>query len=309
MAIICVALLLCKKRGVWPYIRQIIIVILLFAINLRIMIPDDEVETEIRDIDAYVLFVVDDTISMLGDDMDGGGYRLDAVKRDCAYIIDELNGAKFAVVSFNNEANILSPYSSDGRFTNSVINGIYPLDDLYAKGSTLNVAYDSMEEMLKVAGEKRDNGAKVIVFFISDGEITKEGDKLKSFEGLEEYIDDGAVLGYGTKEGGNMYLVGLYESEASLVMDTSSYPSKPAVTKLDEGNLKDLADDLGIDYVHMTKQKQINDKLDQIINETLSSASGSSMQGYDETYYYFAAMLAIMLFVDFICSKVEEKYV
>ena len=68
MAIFCVALLLFKRKGIVPYIRQIVVVLLLFVINLRIMVPD---ETKISDppkVDAYVLFVIDDTIKAAIDD-------------------------------------------------------------------------------------------------------------------------------------------------------------------------------------------------------------------------------------------------
>lgn len=47
MAIICIALAIFKRKGKFAYIRQIIMIILLFMINLRMMIPTDvEVSTK-----------------------------------------------------------------------------------------------------------------------------------------------------------------------------------------------------------------------------------------------------------------------
>ena len=66
MAIICIALAFFRRKGTFNYIRQIAIIVLLFIINLRIMVPDYDAETIKRKID--VLFVVDNTISMQAED-------------------------------------------------------------------------------------------------------------------------------------------------------------------------------------------------------------------------------------------------
>lgn len=96
-------------------------------------IPSSNVETSVRKLDTYVLFVVDDTISMLAQDYAGDTERLTAVKKDCEHIVDEMDGAKFAVITFNNSANLISPYSDDSNFAKSVLDSIYPLDSLYAR--------------------------------------------------------------------------------------------------------------------------------------------------------------------------------
>ena len=75
MAIICVALLIVKRKGIRPYIRQIIIIALLFVINLRIMIATDDVKIETQDIDANILFVIDNTICMVAVDCEDATER------------------------------------------------------------------------------------------------------------------------------------------------------------------------------------------------------------------------------------------
>ena len=71
MAVISVVLLLLKRKGVAAYIRQIVIVALVFLINLRIAIPDGTVTKRNQTMEARVIFVVDNTISMLARDYDG----------------------------------------------------------------------------------------------------------------------------------------------------------------------------------------------------------------------------------------------
>lgn len=299
MAIICVAILLFKRRGVFPFIRQIIVVLLLFLLNLRILIPDANMTVTQDNLDAYVLFVVDDTISMVAEDYNGGS-RMDAVKNDCAHIIDELQGARFAIISFNNDSQVMTPYSDDTTFAKSVINSIQPLQEFYATGTTLNVCKDDMIDML-VRAKESDSG-NVYVFFISDGEITSD-EELDSFDDAKEYVDGGAVLGYGTEEGGNMHLLN-YMDEMELVMDNRDWSNpQPAVSKLDEDNLRDIARDLGVEYIHMTKQQKVNDVLDEIKDSAISQTVEKVEKNYHETYYWFAIPIAFMMIWEFVLLK------
>ena len=304
MSIICVALLILKRRGIFPFIRQIIMVILLFVLNLRIMIPSDKIETEVMDMDAYVLFVVDDTISMIAEDYDGENPRLDAVKADCEYIIDELYGARFGVISFNNTSHINSPYTNDSNYATSVIKAIYPLDQYYAKGTSMNICLEDAEKMLETASKKNDGNAKVIMFFISDGEINND-EELESFRSLSKYVDGGAVLGYGTEDGGQMHLQSLYESEPVLIT-SNSFPYDAAVSKIDESNLKQIAKDIGVDYVHMTEQSDVDDVIDDILDNVMVESENGETVGYEDIYFYFAGALAVMLLIEFVCYKRRE---
>lgn len=258
MLILCVGMAFLKRRKRSAYIRQIAAIILIFLINLRIMVPSSNVETSVRKLDTYVLFVVDDTISMLAQDYAGDTERLTAVKKDCEHII-------------------------------------YPLDSLYARGSSMNVCIDVMTDTLKRAKEKNDGN--VVVFFISDGEITND-DRLKSFDGAKKYIDGGAVLGYGTKEGGNMYVKSYYDDRKELLEDTSDYPYKPAVSKIDEDNLKKIADDLGVDYINMNDGSAL-DKVVEKSRGTAESTDKGKTIGYVDIYYLFAALFAGLVVYEF----------
>lgn len=297
MTILCVALLLLKRKGIIPYIRQIAIIVLIFVINLRIMVPDGNVKGKTKQVDAYVLFVVDNTISMLARDYNGETERLTAVQEDCAYIIDELYGAKFSVISFDNNANLLSPFTDNADYAKSVVNSIYPMGELYARGSSMNICKDLLIDTLKTAKEKKNGN--VIVFFISDGEITN-GDSLESFKETADYIDNGAVLGYGTKEGGEMYVQSYFDEKPVVIEDTSTYPYKTAKSKIDENNLEQIADDLGVNYVNMNKRADIDKILKDIKNDSKVSITDTDMTGYADIYYIFVIPLLLLLLYEFI---------
>ncbi len=304
MSILCVGMICLKKRSKIAYIRQIIAIVLVFLINLRIMVPSNNVSSSSQTLDTYVLFVVDDTISMLARDYDGDTERLTAVKKDCSDIIDELDGAKFAVISFNNNANLVSPFTNNSQYAKDVIGSLYPIEEMYAEGTSMNVSIDMMTDTLKRAREKADGN--VVVFFISDGEITNE-EKLKSFKSAAKYVDGGAVLGYGTSEGGNMYVKSYYTDREELLEDTSSYPRKPAVSVIDEKNLKSIASDIGVKYINMNDSTNIDSTISKIKKESVSESKDGKVTGYADIYYIFAAMLVVVMMWEFVDIRRKSR--
>ncbi|MGN0401477.1 MAG: VWA domain-containing protein [Acetatifactor sp.] len=296
MTVLAIMMLLCKRKGIFAYIRQIIIVLLLFAINLRPMLPGDGVKSGQKATDVRVLFVIDNTISMLAEDYDGKGRRIDAAKEDCAYIVEKLEGATFGIISFYNEAGVLSPFTDNSEHIINSIAALNPPEQLYARGSSLNTPKKLMLAFLKQAKEKAEG--KVILFFVSDGEIT-DNSRLTSYKELESYIDGGAVLGYGTETGGKMHTYSYYDDTEELVMNTSVYPYEPAVSRLDEDNLKKLAEDMDIAYVHMTAQDRVDKVLKEIKENqnTFLSDDGDEegLAGAKDIYIYFAIPLLLML--------------
>ncbi|MBQ9609543.1 MAG: VWA domain-containing protein [Lachnospiraceae bacterium] len=294
MAVICVCFLLLKRQGKYNFIRQIIIVILLFVINLRPMIENGEIPGVTQKVD--VLFVVDNTISMLAEDYNGEDRRIDAVKKDCMYIVNELPAANYSVIILGNEAKKAIPYTNDINMFEQVIYSLNGQTKLYARGTSLNTAINVMEEDLD---NERDNYQ--IVFFISDGEMNSK-DSLSSYSKLEKYIDDGAVLGYGTTSGGPMK-VNSYPGDDTPpeYIYEDYYRKNKSLSKIDENNLSKIADDMGIEYIHMTSQSQINNKLSDIkadINK-LGYETGTK-KGYKDIYYFFVIPLVLLLIFDFL---------
>lgn len=311
MAVLCVGLLFLKRKGWAAFIRQLLIVILLFAINLRLMIPNEQMKVEEQDRSLYVLFVVDDTISMVARDMKGEEGRLSAVKRDCEYIVDELQGAKFSVISFNNNVSVLSPYTSNSDHIKNTINAIYPLEEMYARGTTLNKPKEIMLSLLKDTYAKEDG--KVILFFISDGEITDDS-KLESYAELKEYVDGGAVLGYGRTQGGKMFVRNFFDDEEELVTVPGVYPPEPAISKLDEKNLKQLADDMGITYLQMLETSKVDatlekiKKLEQSMPKSVEKKTVTkSVTGATDLYYLFVIPLMLLMIWEAIVWIVKKE--
>ena len=300
MVIICLILLIFISKNKFTAIRQIIMIILIFVINLRIMIISKDVEVMSTNLD--VLFVIDNTMSILAEDYGNNNTpRLEAIKNDCNYIIDRLNGSKFSIITFNNNSQILTPYTKDVSLTKDSINMIGTLDKYYAKGSTLNTPLENMQKQLE-SSKETDKTRKRIVFFISDGEITSEDESLKSFSSIKKLTDDGVVLGYGTENGGYMKVKNMYTETEAYLEDTSNYNYEKAVSKIDEKNLKSIAKDIGIDYIHMESQIKIKDKINEIEKFAKKNINEKS-SNYIDTYYILTVPLAILLLYEFINYK------
>lgn len=299
MIVICVVLLLFFRRKVWRIILQVLMVAILFIINLRPMIETDGAIVATTDTD--VLFVVDNTISMLAEDYNGTGRRIDAVKEDCKHIMELLPGARYSVISFGNDARRVIPYTNDAGLAEQAIKTLNGQSQYYATGTNMSVAIPVMKEALAV----KDTTTR-IVFFISDGEITDKK-PLQSFAELAPLIDGGAVLGYGTEEGGPMKVTAFVgdTSGGEYLEVLEGYEYVPAKSKIDEETLQKISGELGVDYIHM----QTSEDADMLI-EGLKSIEGlldgdgtTTTKGYADIYFYFLIPLIILFLVDYIFYK------
>lgn len=302
MAIICIFFLLMKRKGVGNYIRQILIIVLLFVINMRVMVRDGNVPSIMPKVD--ILFVVDNTISMLAEDYGADdGRRIDAVREDCRYIAEQFPGSSFSVVKFDDTVEMMMPYTVDANMAIETIGLLKGPSQYHAQGTSLNRIMENLEDILD---DERKNFK--IVFFISDGEALKDK-KLQSYDGIKKHVDAGAVLGYGTQKGGPMIPIDPYDTEEEqtyLYYYDDNYNEHLAISKIDEGNLKSIASDLGVDYVHMTKQSEINGVIKSIQGEVSNlemQEDTESKEGYKDTYYWVVIALIVLLAIDFVCYR------
>ena len=176
---------------------KICIIILLFIINLRFMIPNGESMT--INSDLSVLFVIDTSVSMRALDYNVDKERFEGVVNDCCYIVNELANSKFSIITFGDTSQKIIPFTTDTDMVQAELKSISLEDDYYAKGSSMNIVKDILENTLKEENERQKGNTKFIVFFVTDGEITKDDETLESFESIRKYIFNGAVMGYGTR--------------------------------------------------------------------------------------------------------------
>lgn len=267
-------------------LRVALVLILLFLINLRIMEKKYNATVEMKNLD--VLFVVDTTMSMWAEDYDGKDTRMEGVLKDTEYIIDELTGSNFGLIRFDNRAQVLCPFTQDHETVKDAFSTIKMPDKYYAKGSSLNTSYDEMKKLLESSNQKA--GRLTILFFISDGEIT-DGSSLMSFKDLEPLVDSGAVLGYGTDNGGRM-------QGSTFYYLTDPETGKDALSKIDESTLKSLAGELDLDYIHMTSTANVKYIVDSIKSGSSLTVEKSDSVSYEDTYFMYAIPLLILMGIE-----------
>lgn len=276
------------KRKLFFTIRLFIVIVLIFCVNLRTMVPHKETKINTKNLD--VLFVVDNTLSMWADDGVYGDTRMEDTQEICGDIMDDLEGANFGIVQFANFGMVLSPFTQDSSLVKDALSTMAPPDPYYAVGTSFEEAHDTMEELLASSDKKDDR--KTIVFFFSDGESTVDEDDIDAaFSDLADYIDNGAVIGVGTQRGGSM------EFEDEYVEDSHG---EIAVTKIDEDSLNRIADNLGLDYYYCEEDELIEGKTYDILRIAKDVISDSDLVTYNDTYYIYLYPLLGMLLLEVI---------
>ena len=143
-----------------------------------------------------------------------------------------------------------------------------------------------------ISSSKKE-GRLTIVFFISDGEKTSN-EEVVSFAGLEQYVDGGAVLGYGTEKGGKMY----DDDTHRFIQDSTT--GQDAVSKYDEANLKKLSEELNIDYIHMEKPENVSYLIDAIKSGSTKHIENSDNISYEDQYFIYVYPLIALLVLELV---------
>ena len=197
--------------------------------------------------DADVLFVVDTTGSMGAEDYDGDHQRFEGVRADIMDLVDAFRGAHFALVTFDTTERIVVPWTTDVGAFETAVSLLRQERTMYARGSRLDRPIDAMARLVP---RTEDGSRYSVAFYLSDGEQTADGGP-PDFRSLAPSIAAGAVLGYGSVEGGRMRIyTGRDSTLDQFIQDPET--GDDAISRIDEEMLRGIADDLGVDYLHRT---------------------------------------------------------
>jgi Ca-activated chloride channel family protein len=237
--------------------------------------------SEARRAAADVLFVVDTTSSMAALDYRVDSPRLDGVRADIVELAAEFPGAHFSLVRFDSQARLELPWTTDLGAIETAVSVLRQERAVFSRGSQLDLPLQVIDEQLPRPSATSDDGYSII-FYFSDGEVRRSPDTeeavvdrrtgvilpddesqqgISSFAELAADVDGGAVFGYGTPEGAPM--LQFFGNDAMFVSADAAVPASPyvqdfatgqtAISRLDEGNLVEIANDLGVPYVHRSE--------------------------------------------------------
>lgn len=255
-------------------VRRLVAVLLLGVAALGPAIPGGTTKEIRSDVDVFI--VMDTTTSSNAEDYGDGRTRLDLMKQDLRSVVEQYGGARYSLITFDSAAQVRVPLIADPDALLSLADTLQVEITDYSQGSTPYQANDLLAERLQSSRKEHASRVRVVVY-MGDGEQTATVDGAQSFSAAKGLFDAGAVLGYGTAQGGPMrennpeiFVDDQYDelySDPNAPPSTPPQPdpsaspteppylidpatSQPAISKIDETVLKKIASDLGVGYQH-----------------------------------------------------------
>ncbi|QMU96821.1 VWA domain-containing protein [Microbacterium esteraromaticum] len=275
------------SRGIWALRLGMIVVV--FAMLLRPGIPGGTSQTLATDTD--VVIVVDTTASIVAEDWAGDRPRIDGVRGDVQAIVDEYPGARFALISFDAAAQLRLPLTTDATALMSSLDVMRPEVTDQSRGSSIGTANRMLADTLSAAAEASPERGRM-VFYLGDGEQTASREP-ESFASSAKFIDGGAVLGYGTTDGGPMRKTTGAGAEAGGYIE---YQGGPAMSVIDEDNLRQVSEQLGVEYLLRTADAAI--ELPEAPTSTTDYSASGEVGNVIELYWIAALALVALLAVE-----------
>jgi Ca-activated chloride channel family protein len=251
---------------------------------LRPGIPGGSASTLATDVD--ILLVIDTTASIVAEDGEGGRPRLDDVREDVQTIVETYPGARFGLITFDADAVVRVPLTTDTTALATSLSVLRPEVTRNSRGSSVGVAAPLLEETLSSAASVSPDRARM-VFYFGDGEQTALGEP-ESFAGSAGELSGGAVLGYGTAEGGPM-------RDTSAGVDGPGsyieYEGERALSVIDPENLQRIAEQLGVGY----QQRSSGAALELPPAPTTATTSQGSTETIADLSWVIALVIAVLL--------------
>ena len=250
-----------------------------------------------------VFFVVDRSPNQRVEDFGEGKSRMAGARQDMAALIDAYPRARFALIGFSSAARMDWPLSDDAWSLKPVVEGLSPYTsippDALAKVDA-GAAADILQQKMTQAG--RDYPAsKNVVFYFGSGAPGSQAQQ-SSFAPARDLIAGGAVLGYGNLVGGPVPQ-GFYDGRKVFMADQRT--GVPLRSALNEGELRSVADQLGVPYDTRVAGQPITPVLPTIDPGTPApdtTVAGSATVERNELYWLFTGVAAVLLLAEIYLS-------
>lgn len=284
--------MLVKKQAAprWVWTLRLLMLASCFVMLLRPGIPGGTSQTLATDTDIFI--AVDTTASIVAEDWGDGEQRLDGIRADVQSLVDEYPGARFALISFDAAAELRLPLTTDTTALVSSLEILRPEVTAQSRGSSIGIASTMLADTLSAAADSSPDRSRM-VFYLGDGEQTVTSSP-ESFSTSAQYVDGGAVLGYGTAEGGPMQIT--TGSVAEETGEYIQYQGSDALSVIDEDNLRTIAEELGVEYELRTADTEI--VLPEAPTTTTNYAESGEVGNIIELYWILALIMVALLAVE-----------
>ncbi len=270
-------------------LRRLLMGTALVAILLGPAVPGEDIEVSSN---VEIFLAVDRTGSMAAEDWEDGQPRLNGVSRDMQELVKATPGARYSVVTWDSTVRIELPVTTDSSAVTSLAAALHQEISEFSAGSSLNRPVGVLLDTLQDSALSRPENQRYLVIF-SDGEDTDSNDQglEEAWKEVAQLVDGGAVLGYGTAEGGPMRVFITGSGPQDDYMEDPDEPGTLAVSRLDEPALAELASVLGLPL-------KINPHPDQIAEIGSSIMEGATSlaeeRGMEKSYQYIIWPVALI---------------
>lgn len=245
-----------------------------------------------RPADLQVLTVIDRTVSMSAMDGPAGSPRLELARSDLETAVLKHPGARFALLEWGTRAELTVPFTSDRDAFLRAVALVEREDPVEGIGSRLDRPLARMGRVLEAA-RKQYPERHTVVLFLSDGENTRPG-RQASYAPLADVVDAGLVVGYGTETGGRMLL----EEKRPGIFVPGDRSGTPAVSRVDEQNLRRIADELGIGFADRGSNGPADagvEALVRALDPPVDLVLGSAVVAHEVTWLLALLLLVVAL--------------
>ena len=285
MLALCAVLLVRRPRQRVAWLRRGLMVTLLLLVALRPVTPLEGEQTE--RMNANVFFVVDRTGSMNAEDYHGGQSRLEGVQADMEQVMEMTEGSRYSIIGFDSSATQQLPLTTDAGAAAAWIDTLETEPTAYSQGSNMDRPLTTL--LTALSDTRRDDpDSHILVYFLADGENTDEREA-EPFSQAASLVDGGAVLGYGTADGGQMRASGA-DTDGEYITDESG---QPGISRIDEEQLQTIAGQMGVPYLHRDDpEAPIEGTMEGITLRSVPTESSRSVASFEDWYWIAAIPLA-----------------
>ena len=294
-----------EPGGKSRWLRRALLCVLVVVVMVGPSVPGEEKEV-ISNVE--IVFAIDRTGSMAAEDGEGGAPRLEAVREDILSILNNSAGARYAVVTWDSSSRVELPFTTDGSAVQSLAEVLHQEISEFSTGTRIDLPVPTIRDLLDDAAQQRPQNIRFL-FVFTDGEDTSlnapasSGSAAQAWSSLTAFLDGGAVLGYGTEEGGPMrvYRPG-GGGEGEFMTDPSSPENPPnedgvplAISRIDPDTLEAIATALEVPLLINPSSEQVGQLTAELMKAGHDLEDERNLQHTYRYVTWIPALLAALL--------------
>lgn len=263
----------------WGLVTCAALLLVIAAARAVITVDDESATRSAGDAEPNVFLLVDRSPDMAVRDLDGRT-RLEVARDDLEVLIDRYPRARFAVIGFASAPSLDWPLSADTWSLPAVLDSIAPYP--YSPDAVTQTNAGAANTVLRyqlISAVQQYPRATTLVFYLGAG-ARESLLPAREFVPPVGSVDGGAVLGYGTTEGGPIPGTEIQRSS------------------IDDTTLQAVAEQLSVPFVARSDGAPLDADLPDGGAANESTTAVASAGGGTETYWLPAAGAAVLILIE-----------